>query len=205
MHDTPSPFALSWRQGMFGCKKFDPNWPASCPYVTAVGGTYMPSAGAAEQGWAGSGGGFSAVFPRPAYQTGGPDSVGHYLMNATLPPASLFTATGRATPDVSALCTNFRTFTQAWGVLTGTSAATPAFAGMVSVINDQRLAKGQPPVGFINPVLYQHAAGSLGADPVEGNNKDAGCKAGFPAQAGWDAVTGLGTPTLPKLTAVLSA
>jgi len=54
------------KQGMFGCKKFAPVWPASSPWITAVGGTYL--ADGVENGWNGSGGGFSAVHARPAYQ-----------------------------------------------------------------------------------------------------------------------------------------
>jgi tripeptidyl-peptidase I len=53
------------KQGMFGCKKFNPVWPASSPYVTAVGGTYVTSG--TEFGWNGSGGGFSAMQDRPAW------------------------------------------------------------------------------------------------------------------------------------------
>jgi len=48
-----------------GCTKFAPVWPASSPYVTAVGGTY--SVEEVEAGWNGSGGGFSVVHPRPAW------------------------------------------------------------------------------------------------------------------------------------------
>jgi len=52
--------------GTFSCKKFNPVWPASSPYITAVGGTYL--ADGVENGWNGSGGGFSAVHARPAWQ-----------------------------------------------------------------------------------------------------------------------------------------
>jgi tripeptidyl-peptidase-1 len=52
--------------GTFGCKKFDPNWPAGSPFLTAVGGTYLQSG--SEVGWADSGGGFSNLWPRPAWQ-----------------------------------------------------------------------------------------------------------------------------------------
>jgi len=50
---------------MFGCKKFAPVWPASSPYVTAVGGTYLENG--VENGWSGSGGGFSAMTKRPTW------------------------------------------------------------------------------------------------------------------------------------------
>ena len=36
----------------------------------------------------------------------------------------------------------------------GTSCATPAFGGLVTLINDVRLRNGQPALGFLNPLLY---------------------------------------------------
>jgi tripeptidyl-peptidase I len=44
-------------------------------------------------------------------------------------------------------------------LITGTSAATPAFAGMVSLLNDALIAAGKNPLGFLNPMLY-----SIGVD-----------------------------------------
>jgi tripeptidyl-peptidase-1 len=120
-----------------------------------------------------------------------------------MPSSKLFDNTGRATPDVSALATNYRLYTRGWGELSGTSAATPVFAGMISLINEARVAQGKSTVGFINPAMYAAGGASpIGFDVVTGNNKAAGCSAGFPATAGFDAITGLGTPlfaTLKKL------
>lgn len=192
------------KKGTFGCKGFDPDWPASCPYITSVGGTYLQSG--TENGWASSGGGFSAVFPRPAWQD---KVVAAYKQSATLPDSTLFAGDGAGKPDVAALCTNFQVFSagSAQGTLTGTSAASPAFAGMVAVVNDLLADAGKPTVGFINPALYAAAESSkadfLGFDVTTGNNKHSGCKAGFPAVEGWDAVTGLGTPSFQKLKTVL--
>ena len=36
----------------------------------------------------------------------------------------------------------------------GTSASSPTFAAIVSLLNDARLAKGKPVLGFLNPWLY---------------------------------------------------
>lgn len=36
----------------------------------------------------------------------------------------------------------------------GTSAAGPTVGGIVSLINDARLAKGLPTLGFLNPLIY---------------------------------------------------
>ena len=81
-------------------------------------------------------------------------------------------------PDVAALATNFQVCSGgAYGPLSGTSAATPTFAGIVSTINDARLAKGLSTVGFINPTLYAGASASpIGFDVTVGNNKAKGCK-----------------------------
>lgn len=187
------------KQG-FLCKKFDPTWPASSPYLTAVGATYLQSG--TENGWSYSGGGFSQNFPLPKYQD---VRVAAYLNSSTLPPAKLFNSSGRATPDVSALGTCYTVFSGgvAVGTLSGTSASTPTFAGLVSVIVDMRVSQKKSPLGFLNPTLY--AATAIGFDPVTGNNKDGGCPAGFAAQSGWDPVTGLGTPDFQLLKQVLRA
>jgi len=193
------------KQGLFRCTKFDPDWPASCPYITTVGGTYLESG--SETGWTGSGGGFSAVFPRPAWQD---KAVAAYKQSAALPDSKLYAEEGCAKPDVAALATNYQVFSAGAkaGTLTGTSAASPAFAGMVAVVNDHLVAAGKPTVGFINPALYAAAESGakdfVGFDVVSGNNKHSGCKAGFPAVEGWDAVTGLGTPMFENLKAILA-
>ncbi|KAL1521607.1 hypothetical protein AB1Y20_021266 [Prymnesium parvum] len=181
--------------GWFGCKAFDPTYPASCPHVTSVGATYLTSG--SETGWSYSGGGYSAVWPRPAWQDA---AVAAYEARATMPPSSLYNSSGRVTPDVAALGTCYRVFSggAASGTLSGTSAATPTFAGMVSRVNDILVSGGKPTVGFINPILYRGGT-SVGTDIVEGNNKKRACKAGFEATAGFDAVSGLGTPTWDRL------
>ena len=56
--------------------------------------------------------------------------------------------------------------------VSGTSAATPSFAGMVALLNAGRLAKGDPVLGFLNPLLYAAHAADAGAfnDVVRGDN-----------------------------------
>lgn len=198
------------RGGLFSCKKFDVTWPASSPHVTAVGATYLADNGT-EVGWSLSGGGFSSVFPRPRWQAAAVDA---YVARATMPNASLFNGSGRAVPDVSALGTCYQV--QSGGVVgsvSGTSASTPTFAGLLSRINVARVAAGKPTLGLINPVLYAARAGKaspVGTDITQGNNarqegwpcnmkKDGG----FPAAPGFDAITGLGTPLWPVLEALL--
>ena len=48
-------------KGTIFCDHFEPQFPATSPYVTAVGGTTFPSATARETCWKDSGGGFSTV------------------------------------------------------------------------------------------------------------------------------------------------
>ena len=56
-------------------------------------------------------------------------------------------------------------------------------------------------MGFVNPFLYslldEHPDAFV--DITEGNNKVSGCSSGFNADAGWDPVTGVGSPIFPKL------
>ena len=73
-----------------------PNTPASFPAITTVGGTdFTSGSGSPETTWSYGGGGFSRLFPRPAYQD---SAVEGFLRNnnASLPPASFFNARGRA-------------------------------------------------------------------------------------------------------------
>jgi tripeptidyl-peptidase-1 len=82
------------------------------------------------------------------------------------------------------------------GLVDGTSAATPIFASIVSLLNDELIAAGKSTLGFINPLLYANA-GALN-DITRGDNP--GCNTnGFSASSGWDPVTGLGTPNYPAL------
>jgi tripeptidyl-peptidase I len=74
----------------------------------------------------------------------------------------------------------------------GTSASSPTFAAVISLVNDALLAKGKKPLGFLNPWIYGGAYKAL-TDVTIGSSY--GCNTtGFPAQEGWDAVTGFGTP-----------
>ncbi|KAF8204657.1 tripeptidyl peptidase A [Pholiota molesta] len=169
--------------------KFIPGFPASCPFVTAVGGTsHIPEVAVSTFF---SGGGFSNFFARPSYQD---KDVTAYLK--TLPKglyAGLFNPNGRAIPDVSAQSDLFKVFIGGQAFLIGgTSASSPTFTGFVALLNDVRLKAGQPSLGFLNPFLYSKGFAGLN-DITSGNN--AGCGTpGFNASKGWDPVTGLGTP-----------
>ena len=81
--------------------QFTPIFPATCPYITAVGGTqgYPPV-----QGWTGSSGGFSNYFKRPAYQeTAVQDYLANHISAATRAYYEPYTNfSGRGFPDLAA-------------------------------------------------------------------------------------------------------
>ncbi|KZV70276.1 subtilisin-like protein [Peniophora sp. CONT] len=179
-------------------RTFLPPFPASCPYVTSVGGTTnVPEIGADF-----SGGGFSNYFARPSYQ----DTVVPAYLSSLAPGtyAGLFNSSGRGIPDVSAQSVNFKIFYRGGAALSGgTSAATPAFAGIVSLLNDARLSRALPPLGFLNPLIYSSDVSATFNDIIVGNNPGCGTL-GFNATKGWDPVTGLGTPDFGELKAIVA-
>lgn len=75
--------------------RFLPTFPAACPYVTSVGGTFgiLP-----EQAVSFSSGGFSDLFPRPSYQK---NAVHHYLNYLGDEWEGLYNPLGRGFPDVA--------------------------------------------------------------------------------------------------------
>ncbi|XP_054469833.1 tripeptidyl-peptidase 1 [Anoplopoma fimbria] len=201
-----------------GCKHFGkdqnsfrPSFPASSPYVTTVGGTSFknPFKVTFEVTDYISGGGFSNVFKMPDYQA---SAVDGYLKTvaATLPPKTYYNTSGRAYPDMAALSDNY------WVVInrvpvpwvSGTSASTPVVGGILSLINDQRLLKGLPALGFLNPRLYKLKGQAL-FDVTEGCHlaclDEQVQGKGFCAAPSWDPVTGWGTPNYPELLAALLA
>jgi len=185
-----------------GCtgSKFSPNFPASSPYVTTVGGTYM--SGTEEVGVSFSGGGFSNYFSQPSYQN---DAVTKYFMTSNLPPASYYNASGRGYPDIAAFATDFTIVVGgSETAVDGTSCAAPTASGIISLLNDIRLNKGDPTLGFLNIWLYGTASLSQNAiyDVTKGNNPDGNCP-GFRAAVGWDPVTGLGTLNYAVLSTIV--
>lgn len=141
-----------------------------------------------------SGGGFSNVFEIPDYQK---EAVDSYL--TTYPPpysTDLYNASGaaRAFPDISANGANYVIgIDGVFGLVFGTSASSPTIGGIITLINNELLAAGKQPVGFINPVLYANP--EVLNDVVNGTNPGCGTS-GFDATPGWDPVTGLGMLSL---------
>ncbi|KAI0294231.1 tripeptidyl peptidase A [Multifurca ochricompacta] len=172
--------------------KFIPGFPASCPFVTAVGGTVHIPEVAVDF----SGGGFSNFFPRPIWQDLAVTKFLKSLPKGTY--AGLFNPNGRAIPDVSAQADFFRIFFQGRAVhIGGTSASSPSFAAFVALLNDARIAAGKSSLGFLNPLIY--ALNGNGFNDITAGNAPGCGTPGFNATAGWDPVTGWGTPDFGKL------
>lgn len=176
-------------------------FPASDPWVTAVGGTSLSVSGTNyyESAWNDSGGGISSIFSEPSYQQ-------RYLPSADQAILKGF----RAIPDVAADAdpsTAMACFVlQQWGQCGGTSESAPMWAGIVAIANQ---VAGHP-LGFINPDLYKLGAAKLGdfRDIVTGDNSvhvQGLNVAGYQAGPGWDAVTGWGVPQAYQLAGDLAA
>ena len=90
----------------------------------------------------------------------------------------------------------------ALSLIYGTSASSPTFGSIITLINEQRANSGKGPVGFINPTLYANP--SMMNDITSGGNQGCGT-AGFTAVTGWDPVTGLGTANYGKMLPVFMA
>ena len=188
-----------------GCKKekFAPNFPATSPYVTSVGGTALsnPFTTSGEYGYEISSGGFSNLFGQPTYQY---KHVKNYLTKSpNLPAEKYFNRSGRAYPDIASISNHFWIVNNRIPVpgVAGTSAAAPTVSGIISLLNDARLNRNLPVMGFLNPFLYKNSAALY--DVTSGCNE--GCLSGdkgFCAFQGWDPVTGNGSPNFAALVKV---
>ncbi|KAF8257511.1 peptidase S8/S53 domain-containing protein [Lactarius quietus] len=164
-----------------GRVQFQPMFPASCPFVTSVGGTFdhNPEAAAAF-----SSGGFSNYFKRELYQD---EAVAGYLRNlgnryvglykwVSLTCrivfsyfCNLFSASSRGIPDIAAQSYDFLyVFDNQLKDLYGTSCSTPVAAAVISLLNDYRISQGRPALGFLNPWLYGKGSdGKVRFSPVQ--------------------------------------
>lgn len=179
--------------------KFQPSFPASCPWVTVVGGTTGVSN---EHAVAFSGGGFSNYFLRPSYQD---SSVTDFLSLASTGTAhaGLYNREGRGYPDISAQARSFVVNVKGQnGLISGTSASTPVVAGIIALLNDNLLRHDKPALGFLNPWLYSLRGTEAVKEVTEGRNPGCGTD-GFGAGPGWSPVTGLGTPNVRAMSSML--
>ncbi|ESK96314.1 protease s8 tripeptidyl peptidase [Moniliophthora roreri MCA 2997] len=172
------------------CTTFVPAFPGGCPFHTAVGSVE----GVTETSSSFSSGGFSNVFARPSYQA---SAVSSYLSAIGSLNSGRFNANGRGFPDVAAQGNNIEIVVGGRaGLVAGTSASSPIFASVIALINDRLVAAGRPVLGFLNPFLYANPGAFF--DITTGSNPGCGTN-GFPARAGWDPVTGLGSPNFAAL------
>lgn len=171
------------------CTQFVPTFPASCPYVTAVGATV----GMTEAGANLSAGGFSYYFVRPSYQNA---AVNSYLNQLGSMYLGKYNRNGRAFPDIAAQGEKIAIAYRGQPILVdGTSASAPIVASIVALVNDRLIAKGKNRLGFLNPLIYQNP--NMWNDITTGSNPSCGTT-GFPAKQGFDCVTGVGTPNFER-------
>jgi len=168
-------------------------WPADNAYVVSVGGTDLVTASAAgpwqsETAWVDSGGGISPDgIAIPSWQQ----------ISGVINSSNKGSTTLRNGPDVSAnanftfyVCADQTTCTaNEYG---GTSFATPMWAGYIALVNQQLAANGEGTIGFINPTIYaQNVTSSYGTDF---HDITSGTSGSYSAVAGYDLVTGWGSP-----------
>jgi kumamolisin len=188
--------------------RYHVEFPASSPFTLGVGGT-MLTADEAEggevvwwetpgrrtpKGGGATGGGVSALNPRPPWQK---------VRVASLNPKA---SNGCVVPDVAALAGPPCFDVVIDGKPTagsGTSASAPVWAALIARINAKL-----PPAKrkrFVAPLLYQPAVAQAGfRDIIVGHNGAAsGRGKGYEARRGFDAVSGLGVPDGKKLLAAL--
>ncbi|MCA1814379.1 MAG: S53 family peptidase [Halobacteriales archaeon] len=166
--------------------------PANSPHMMAVGGTHAtcssgmtansPACGGygSESAWSGSGGGASAHFAKPAFQTGcsvpadGKRDVPDIALEADTSPGNYIAEAG------------------SWWIVGGTSDAAPSWAGYFAELNQK---KGGTGLGLPGGRLYALCGGSSYHDITTGSN------GAFSAASGYDKVTGLGTINAANLLA----
>ncbi|HZS55622.1 MAG TPA: S53 family peptidase [Bryobacteraceae bacterium] len=164
------------------------DFPASSPWVLACGGTRLVGKNGqiqSETVWnngtngGATGGGVSAHFAKPSYQNG---------VNVPKPTATA-NSTGRGVPDVAGVAdpqTGYAILVDGQeGVIGGTSAVAPLWAGLIALFNEQ-LGKN---VGWFHPTIYGTFAQHKTLHDVT-----SGTNGMFKAGPGWDACTGFGTP-----------
>ena len=170
------------------------DFPASSPNILACGGTSLQSAKGvitSETVWndgakgGAGGGGFSVQFPLPSWQK-----------TAGIKPPK---GDGRGVPDVCGDAdpeTGYNVLVDGESmVIGGTSAVAPLWSGLIALLN-QKLGK---PVGFFQPALY-----ALPAKDGAFHDITAGSNGSFSAGPGWDAASGLGSPSGQNLLQALS-
>ncbi|WP_241244892.1 protease pro-enzyme activation domain-containing protein [Burkholderia ambifaria] len=169
----------------YGCSGTSVQYPATSPYVVAVGGTSLYTNGngsyAGETAWDGSGGGISGIEPIPSWQSNVPALKGRFF---------------RGMPDIAFDADPYSGAQVVVGgqlqIVGGTSLSAPLFAATWARMLSGGCAAS---LGFAAPTLYsaQATSPSIFRDVTNGSN------GAYSAGSGWDFVTGWGTPNVSAL------
>jgi pseudomonalisin len=181
----------------------DTSYPASSPYVIAVGGTNLFTNADFtydfETGWEASGGGISYFENPPFWQS--------YTGSGTLPivPSAEGSAVGvgRGVPDVSmcaggsflAICSANVFVSGTATLIGGTSLSSPLAMGSWARIQTAHQNK----LGYAGPLIYQLANGGPSPSSPDFNDVILGGNGLFTALPGYDYVTGLGSWDIFKI------
>jgi kumamolisin len=169
------------------------DFPASSPYAMGCGGTTLAGTGStisSETTWSDSGGGVSAIFALPSWQS-----------KANVPAKPPGTSGGRGVPDVAGDAdpnSGFRIRVDGSDMVAGgTSAVAPLWAALIALLN-QRLGKN---LGFLNATLYSVPGYPQSPGPI--HDITTGSNGAYDAASGWDPCTGLGSPDGGRLAQAL--
>jgi len=152
-----------------------------------------------------TGGGFSVYSPQPSYQTA---AVQAYLKSGVvLPPSMYFNGNNRGFPDVAGVAENVCLLDpgQPCNFVGGTSASTPLWSGLLTLLNNDRFTAGKKPLGFFNQVVYNMFAADSEKyfnNKFPYGNNPGGCPTnmGYNAKSGyWTPLTGCGSPNFAMI------
>lgn len=190
--------------------KANVSWPASDPYVLAVGGTTLTVKDnfgdyGSEIAWNGNGaatgGGLSILYSEPSYQQKVPDQSilngQRGIPDVAMPADQNYVIYLSDMPSLLDLG-QFKSSWQHWGLIGGTSASSPSWAGIMALADQMA---GQP-LGFIQPALYSMQGKDMNDITQGGNSFNIGNRQtvqGYNAGPGYDLVTGWGTPIADQL------
>jgi kumamolisin len=164
-------------------------FPASSPFVTAVGGTsfqIVDGTNVEEIAWSGSGGGISQIFPAAKWQRG-----------LGIDPAN----SKRLVPDVSMVADPIVNVVYRGAIVQrgGTSLGAPVWAGFCAILNEARNKNGLDPLDHFNARIYPTLGQAAMSDIIKGSNGT------YAAGSGYDMISGVGVPNLPLLVSLLGA